>query len=382
MRITTAALIWLIVGVPAIADYSGGATTQPGSPGSARIAADAVIATMPDNTWVRLNPAHEPAGRNRCSLCLGGGNIFYFGGDRASHDGNDVELYGLAGNDWSRSWESAIRPTAGPDADESAAEMVFDAKTGRPWPVPTYQQVCYEPHLRSFLWAGHFGTWVFDPGAVAGNAWSNPAGPYSPTKAPSPHTAMAGKLYHTFYSPQLDAAVCMVTGRPFGVYLFAPKRSTWAKRAGDIPKMMQWHELCSTWVPSRKSHLISHGGRPAMWWYDASAEQFTEVKNVPESLEGVQSLAYDATNDTVIALEQFKADPDADRSPISVDAWAMSPKTETWEKLPRPAVRPTGFATAAGSMLVYDAGRNVFLFLNRVTVDECQTWAFRYKAGK
>jgi hypothetical protein len=314
-------------------------------------------------------------------VCVGGGKIFYFGGDRTSHDGNDVELYDLASNDWSRSWEPAIRPAAGPDADEFAAEQVFDAKTGRPWPVPTYQQVCYVPGLRGFLWAGHYGTWVFDPAAAA-NAWSNPAGPHSPTKVGSPHTVMTAKSYHTFYSPQLDAAVCMVTARPFGVYVFDAKRTAWIRRDKDIPKMMQWHELCSAWVASRKAHLISHGGRPAMWWYDASAEQFTELKDVPESLEGVQSFAYDSTNDVVIALEQFKVDPDADRSPVSVDAWAMSPKAGTWEKLPRPPIRPAGFVTAAGSMLVYDVSRNVFVFLNRVTVDQCQTWAYRYKAGK
>ncbi|MDD4892028.1 MAG: kelch repeat-containing protein [Phycisphaerae bacterium] len=367
-----------LVLLTAILMLAGGAIAQTSQPGDLEKA----IAALPDNTWMKLSPAREPAGRNYCAPCPGDGKLFYFGGDRMSNEFNDVELYDIKANTWTQSWEPDLKPDAEPGSKEKEldAKRVFDAGTGRLWPMRTFQQVCYLPERRSFLYSGHVGTWIYDPAA---KKWSNPNGPHSPGAKFAPHTVLAWQSYHTFYSPQLKAPVCIVTARPFGVYVYDADKAEWKQRKADIPPTMQWYELYSTWVSTLNAHLISQRGKPFMWLYDAAEEKFTAIKDVPEVLQGTQALAYDSAADTIIALEQYKLDPENPSSKAGVEVWAMSPKALAWKKLDRDKEKasPTGYATGSWAPLVYDASRSVFIFLNRPTPTTCETWAYHYKAA-
>jgi hypothetical protein len=62
------------------------------------------LATIPDNTWVKLNPNREPAGRSYSGIHYGNGKIFYFGGGHGSYAGNDVEIYDIATNTWTQQY--------------------------------------------------------------------------------------------------------------------------------------------------------------------------------------------------------------------------------------------------------------------------------------
>ncbi len=371
---------------PAIgARNSAAADDPPASQPDAAFAAR--LAAMPDNSWLKLDPPREPDGRNYSGVCLGGGQVFYFGGAHVSYQGNDVETYDPKSNAWTRSWQPQARPEQdfGGNA-KSGAETVFDPKTGRLWPVHTYQQVCWVPGRKVFFYAGHVGTWLYDPVA---RTWTNPAGPHSPGAKFTPHTDLAWQTYHTFYSPQLAAPVCIITSKPFGIYVYDLAKAEWTRRGADIPVMMKWYELYSTWVPSRKAHLISQRGSPFMWLYDAAAQTFTGLKDVPEPLQGTQAIAYDSINDAVIALAQFKLDPEARMSKISVTPWVLDLATLAWSEVKSPGtavlgrsgqpVRPAGFMTGSWAPLWHDADRKVFFFLNRTTQAGCQTWAYRYR---
>lgn len=335
-----------------------------------------LVAKLGDNAWMKLAPAREPAGRNYCAPCPGDGQIFYFGGDRQSHDGNDVELYSIRANTWTQSWSPALRPDPEIGQKELDAKSIFDAETGRLWPIRTYGQVCYLPKTKQFLYSGHAGTWLYDP---ANAKWTNTNGPHSPGAKPAPHTPLAWQQYHTFYSPQLEAAVCIVTARPFGVWVYNADTNEWTQRKNNIPPTMQWYELYSAWVPSLNAHLLCERGKPFMWLYDAKTETFTVVKDVPEALQGTQALAYDSANDMIVALAQYRAAPGNPTSKAVIDVWTIAPKTLAFTKLDRFETMPDGYATGSWSPLIYDAEHNVFVFLNRPKPTTAETWAYRYK---
>ena len=86
---------------------------------------------------------------------------------------------------------------------------------------------------------------------------------------------LAGRCYHTLYSPQLKAPVCFVTARPFGIYVYDIEKKEWKRRDKDMPPQMQWYELYSTWTPTLNGHVISQAGKP-----------FTETRQIMDQLGG------------------------------------------------------------------------------------------------
>jgi hypothetical protein len=63
------------------------------------------LVNLPPNTWVKITPDRNPAGRSFSGVCWGNGMLFYFGGYHNSYPCNDVELYDVAANRWVQATE-------------------------------------------------------------------------------------------------------------------------------------------------------------------------------------------------------------------------------------------------------------------------------------
>jgi hypothetical protein len=214
---------------------------------------------------------------------------------------------------------------------------------------------------------GH--TWEFSPETMN---WTCLAGPASKGKKHSPR-CQGGQSHHVIYDPTLKAPVMIMTTGPFGTFVYDYAKMEWTKRK-NAP--MRWAELYSTYVPTKKLHVVSWGKEPYMYTYDAVKEEWKTLEGVPERLKGSKALAYDSANDVVLAVA-----PNKGKAPLEL--FVLDPKTMKWSEQKAANTAPaTGHLFAP---LWYDPDHNVFLHLNfegrgpAFKGGKTTTWAYRYK---
>lgn len=333
------------------------------------------IASLGDNTWLKMSPPKEPDGRNYSGCFWGdwgkGGRVFYYGGGHFSYSGNDVAIYDIASNVWSRSYE--------PEMDPGKSDQPL-SKLGRPWPLHSYQQICWVPE-RNVLFHISLaqGTWQFDPAKME---WTCLNGKYQKDekKQFSPATPYGHQTMHCFYSPELKAPVVHLTSQPFGNYKYVFEKQEWIKMKGGIPEKHKWAEPYSTYIASLGVQLIAQREAPYFWIYNAVNEEWKEfLGEVPNELRGAkdkcgcEALAWDSANKVVVAM--VKPGPEGKVTP-----WVLDPATMKWTEQ-KPANEGPFSRTDGGTWasLCYDPDNNLFFFLNRTGQTGCESWIYRFK---
>jgi hypothetical protein len=341
------------------------------------------VLAMGDNTWLKMNPPREPDGRNYSGCCWGdwgtGGRVFYFGGAHFSYQYDDVDVYDLATNTWTRSWKPGPLPKAvdeGGDQKEKRADrgdtLRRAAAAGRLQATHTYQQVCWVPERKVFFYVGWSGNWEFDP---VKNRWTClflPPLYQTGTKQLVPWTRWAVQTHHCYYARDIKAPVVVTTHTPQGDWLFDGETTAWKSLRRDISSM--GGELYSTYVPPLQAQLISNRtGEMFLHKVTRSASSWKKVEGFPEGLKGCEALAYDSANGVVVAVA-----PNRKRAPLPV--WTLDPGTMKWTEM-----KPTGAVPRGSGLwapLWYDPDHNAFFFLNRTGQTGCETWVYRYRRLK
>jgi len=339
------------------------------------------VLAMGDNTWLKMNPPREPDGRNYSGCCWGdwgqGGKIFYFGGAHFSYQYDDVDIYDMATNTWTRSWKPGrirAEPQKADDQkdgqDDRGTALRRAAEAGRLQATHTYQQVCWVPDRKVFFYVGWSGNWAFDP---VKNRWTCLALPplyQSGKKTLVPWTRWAVQTHHCYYAPEVKAAAVVTTHRPQGDWLFDYGKMEWKNLSRDIRNM--GGELYSTYVPPLGAQLISNRtGEMFLHKVTRERSSWKKLEDFPERLKGCEALAYDPANKVVVAVA-----PNRRRGPLAL--WVLEPKTMKWAEIKPSGASPRG--SGLWAPLWYDRDHNAFFFLNRTGQTGCETWTYRYKA--
>jgi len=326
------------------------------------------ILDMPDNTWLKMTPAREPGGRNYSQAIIGEGEIFYFGGGHKSYTCDDVDFYDLSADTWTQSYT--------PSCQTDNSTTYWNNSTSRPRPVHTYQQVAWVPDQKVYFLVNYgVGTATFDPSNMT---WKCISGKCDNSGSFSPITPYAWQTMHTLYSPDLKAPLAILTSKPYGIYKYDFGTGKWTMRPKATPQGLEWDEIYSTYVASKKQHLVSTskgaGDDNTLWFFDAVAEVWTPIANTPTELIGCQSLAYDSQNDMVVFLKKVSGS-----TWYEARMWALHIKTMTWESITLSGPRPYKGDGHTWGSLWYDESHNAFFFLNRTGQRGTETWIYRYK---
>jgi hypothetical protein len=364
--------------VPAAAGSAGAASGPTSRPCTDR-PLHARLATMADNTWLRLKPKGKAKARMYSGACFGGGHLWYFGGAHRSYPGNDVQLYDPRANAWIQATEPESPPRGSADwkaLTGGGGTTRRLSSTGRPYTEHTYQQACWQPKRRRFFLAlVSSGTWEFDP---VRRRWHHLINRFEDRRA-DPRGAWAQN--HVLYEPAWAAPVLVVgSGGEAAMHRFEHDRRRW-KRLGPTPAELKWNEFYSTHVPQWKAHLISTMKR-GFFRFDLPAGKLSPVP-APKALTRCQSLSYDAAGKVVIALAAERTD----KRRRTVRPWALDVRTMRWRAMSPAGPAPVGQTTGAWATFWYDPEHSVHLLINCVCRDRkelfdggvTETWAYRHK---
>lgn len=328
------------------------------------------LAGLGENAWLKLNPPREALSRAYSGNCFGGGLFWYFGGAHRSYMGNDVELYDPVKNEWQRSEkEWPEQEDINLMASVKAPRKLTTAK-GRPWPGHTYQQVCWVPERQVFLMVGRSLTWSFDPHSMT---WTCLTGDTAKGLGPTP-AYQGSQSAHVVYDPNLKAPLLITTTGTNTVFAFDFEKRAWTPRKKPP---LKWSELYSTYIASKKVHLVSgNKAEDGLWLYDAVKDEWKKLEDAPTAVIGTQALAYDAVHDVVLAVPRTE-------KPAPVRFWVLDVKTMAWSEVPAAEDGPT--ATALWAPLWFDEAHNVFLYECYETRGpdfeggKASVWAYRFK---
>ncbi len=351
---------------------------------------NSVLVDLPENSWVQLipnpsqryiprnytpsdvlEPEPNPMGRSTSGIAYGDGLVYYFGGAHASHPGNDVEIYEIANNIWIQQYKPEVC-----DVNDTSCNGIYEGwgtdsitPLGRPYVQHTFQQHAYDPVRKRFFAGLISGLWSFDP---ATSQWTRVT-----SSIPSSANEIRNWMIH---DPELQTVLWAPLGADRYVFSFDFATNAWILR-NPIPDALAYNDVMSTYDSGRKRHMVSTTNG-TMWWYDAMADAWEQITNVPGEVQGASSLAYDPVNKVVLVAQ-------AGGSPGTPVALWIYDEFGQWTELtpsgPPPMVGSDGFSTRWGT-LVYDAGHQAFIFLNvnaggNGTGGPTETWAYRYRLG-
>ncbi len=320
-----------------------------------------------------LEPQPNPVGRSYSGIAVGDGRVYYFGGGHGSYPGNDVELYDIANNVWIQQYKPEVCDPNDTSCNSIYAGWGTNSLTplGRPYTEHTYQQHAYDPVRKRFFAGLTSGLWAFDP---ATSQW---------TRFTSSIPASSNEIRKwLIYEPELQTVLWAPLGVERFVYRFNFATNAWSQR-NLIPDALAYSDVMSTYDSGRKRHMVSTTNG-TMWMYDAVADAWDQVTNVPGEVQGASSLAYDPVN-KVVLVAQGRGSPG---TPVAL--WIYD-ESGQWTKLTPsgtpPMVGSDGFSSTRWGTLVYDAGHQAFIFLNVLHVGgggtggATETWAYRYGQG-
>jgi hypothetical protein len=357
---------------------------------------------LADNTWMRLNTVpteryfcvryvdctrkavlSHPEGRHWSGSVHGDAMILYFGGGHQGHPGNDVEIFDVASTTWRQQYQPEGLPTiclTDPTADPACDIMVGGhgapdpTPLGRPTVQHAFQKIAYDPIRKVFMAGLDSGTWAYSTDA---RQWTR----LTPSLPPSADLTMM-----MIYDPDLETVLWFPNGAPDSfVYRFDHATNSWI-RHDTFPQQLRSSYLFSAFDPHRRKHLVSQSALAnssrSMWLYDALAQEWTQITNVPSGVAGVHSVAYDPVNKVFVMIL-----PHDDGA---LELWAYDALGQ-WSALNPGGGRPTGTfgLSSRWNMLHYDRTTEVFLFVNvkagqsggtdRAQEGAVETWAYRYR---
>ncbi|HSE06905.1 MAG TPA: hypothetical protein VLK35_22350 [Methylomirabilota bacterium] len=383
---------------------------------AADAAAVARLEQMPDNSWLRLKPksrtayvpavaAHDaaapdlrerpvkttdPIARSYSGLAIGDGLVFNFGGGHASHPGNEVDLYTVDANQWTVQYPPESPVNGSGEAKViagSGSSVAAITPLGRPYVEHTYQQSTYDSRRKRFLSVVASGTWSWDP---ATTKWTHLAGPALGTFSPGFYTGNGNVVYHA----GADAFLAFVTaprkGSERGVYRLNGDSATWSY-VGAFPSRKEYShkEIYSAYNPDRGEVAVVVG-YTRLLRYRLEDKSWTEVPAFPKALHvGFPNFSYDSRHKVMVFLLTPRSGDD-DGPDRQAQIWVWDPAADTWTNPPTAGTAPPPQHGKERASLVYDASRNVFVYL-QVLGKYCreggkyacggatETWAYRYR---
>ena len=379
-------------------------------------AAVARLEEMPENSWLRLKPKsrtayqpavapHDPAARDLreravtttdpisrsySGLAYGDGVVFNFGGGHASHPGNDVDLYVVDANQWVVQY-----PPESPANGSGEAKVITGAgssvptvtELGRPYVEHTYQQSTYDSRRKRFLSVLASGTWTWDPATAK---WTHLSGRALGTFSPGWYTGMGNVVYHAGADAFLAFVSAPRKGTQRGVYRLSGDGGTWSYVGGYTGSRKEYShkEISSVYDPDRREVAVVVG-YSRLLRYRVEDNSWREVASFPEPLHaGFPNFAYDSRHKVMVFLLTPRAgDDESDRKG---QIWVWDPAKDTWTNPPSPAGAPEPRHGKERASFVYDARRNVFVYLQVLSKycregghyacgGDTETWAYRYR---
>jgi len=309
---------------------------------------------------------NTPSAREYSGIHYGDGKIFYFGGGHGGYAGNDVEVYGIAGNIWWQSYKPEVC-----DRNDPACNGIYGGwgvarltPLGRPYTEHTFQKFAWDPVTKRLIGILSSGTFAYDPAAAT---WTKLAPP------------LMGIDIYTWnllpFDPDLGAIIGIVTASSGvtqrGVYKLT--RTGW-QYLGDPPFTSS--VIYAAYMPDQHTHIVyTWGIRPGdprvFWKFDARTQMWTKLNPPVEALL-IDSIDYDTKNRVMIGIQH---------SNLGVfKVWGYDPAANTWTQMTvtGPVPSQPGAAAAWGPLLRYDPIHNVFIFL-RAGSGWTETWAYRYR---
>jgi hypothetical protein len=336
------------------------------------------LLSMPNNTWLNLEPAPMVKARMYSGACFGGGFLWYFGGAHRSYPGYDVELYDPRLNSWIQATKAEMleRDSTNWKALTGGGSTTNLSPKGHPYTEHTYQEVCWQPkRQRFFIVLVSSGTWEFDPKQ---RAWIHLINRFEDRNA-DPRGGWAQN--HVLYEPAYDAPMLIAaTGSNAAMYRFDHDKRRW-RNLGPTPSQLKWNEFYSTYVPQWKSHLISTM-KKGFFKFDVPNRTLTPIES-PEALVRCQSVSYDRVNNAVLALAMCQVD----KYRRTVTSWMLDIETQKWRNMNPESQVPVGQTAWAWATFWYDPEHNVQLLINCARRDRhalfdggvTEVWAYRYK---
>ena len=306
------------------------------------------------------------------------GRLYYFGGGHFSYTYNDVEMYDLATDTWTKITKPE-RPADGKGhSDWGRIAQEEASPSGAPYVTHTYQYGCWDAaRKRFFLPYRMSGVWEFDPAKAE---WDNILNVFGDPRPKTPHDLGFGLMngIHSAYVPKLGKPATVITWKARGIYVFDYEKKAWVKHK-PLPAEIKV-ELYSTYVDEWKAHLVVNGAREARFWKVDFAAGKAEAIKFPEEIERCMALAYDSAGKVVIVMPMVDL-PGKGKNTVSV--WALDVKTMKWTEM-EPAGGPKGRNIGKWAPLWYDAEHNVHIFLNTdgrgptYRGGNTETWCYRY----
>jgi hypothetical protein len=300
-----------------------------------------------------------PQSRTYSGLVAGGGRIWLFGGAHQSYPGNDVEVYDVAGNIWTQSYNPDI-------CTEGACLTVYSSggtseitPTGRPYSEHSYQNLQYDPDSPGLFGVLMTGTWRYTD---ATKTWQRLAPP-----------AAAGMIWASWGLLQRHPTlgwIAIYTSRIFGIY-------RWNGTGWALHKTLSTANgvgyTRSAYMSERGEYLIQFG--PNWWRYEPVANVMTRIANPPVNID---SFAYSQKIGKLIAIQHPNS--------TTFVMYTYDPATDVWALLPTSSTRPAmnGGYTSFWQQLAYDDLNDIFVLVKQNGASggrPTETWLYKYGAS-
>ena len=360
-------------------------------------------------------------------ICLGGEQIFYFGGGHSSSAANEVEIFDIANETWTQRYAPECLPACcrkcsitgvpcissgspapqctqsgetcntttcssgvcGPTVGCACAIMGGGgtdeiSPLGRPYAEHTYQHKVYHPARSTLFFSARAGTMEYNSQTetwtrrVVSKRFQSTGG--------QPIYDFSSNQVLTYDPPSGKLMIINHLDYP-GVWTLDEATWSWSVLPGSMPTELTSleSEIFSAYDEGRQKHLVSIIGQgTGLWWYDSVAHTWTAVANRPTTIKDSRgrwpsSFAYDSTNAVMLIAG-------ANSATNSVDLWTLDP-SDNWTRL-TPNGQPGGAdnITARWNQLWYSPLRKQFyyLFINGaggggqggIGPNDTQLWAF------
>jgi len=322
-----------------------------------------VLASMPDNTWVKIVDARDgPWKRNYSAMCFDakGGRMLSFGGAHLSYPGNDVQALTIGAPRWGRLDAPSVIPIAVRWPGGGIPGGVDPI--GRPYPGHTYGDLVYDPVDHRMIWAAFGGSrfWFYD---LKTKLWTlkHPIGSSRPSLgACSAYVAEGHRI-----------AIAPTHAGGLQMYDIATNKLT---REAKMPDRSYNSSL--VYDPKTKQLAFVGGSAKDAWLYHVEKKAWRKTGR-DGSPSGVSAgcAVYDNANGVVVYVGARR-----NGRKYANGTWALDTTTGKWTDMKPKAVPGISLGDIFGSA-AYDPKHNLVLVTwGSGWRGKCETWAYRCKS--
>ncbi|MGE3805639.1 MAG: hypothetical protein AB7K24_13265, partial [Gemmataceae bacterium] len=380
------------------------------------------LAKLPENRWVRLQPARVAPTRTWGSATFDSerGRILYWGGGHCGYGGTDVDMYDVAANNWVSSSEAPEYPHRLWNVGVSLAGVTFG---GNPWTVHGRRVYAFDPISKKMisvrpvqLTTGYvpdmlrtypgepraradakvkpptsytkFVTWEFDPDK---GTWeiAAPAPLDVDTLVTTPHGVMGvpvnwrSRLKDSGYLLPFDPE----EQKDNGVYLYNAEKKAWQRLGEKQPAPQYLYEMTTLAYDSKRDRLLLHGAganRAELWAFERKAGKWIHLE--PKVAAPPDGAAPTCVREAVYLPDQDVLLTYGRGTGGQPEMWAYQGADNTWSRIELALPPDTSARQASGQnrALVYDPDRRLVLLVLGGGGDRGQAsvFALRYDHAK